>query len=234
MKCISRVEASLKNNKKKVDMKKYLCIATILAAMLSLASCADGYGEDSYYDPGFFESYTGPFMPIMDDEAVSVNISINGAWNASAIASGRMFDIYGIPAKPILDNLPGAEIVFDEDEIKFIEDKMVYTHDSYENIITDHVDSLGFEVLAHDMPLRVRQGDAVHEVVLSFPSTKGMLKIVTSNYLYYWRYAFSLKAERMLVDGVEQPINSPIEYVVNIYFSRNVGAKDAPLPEGLL
>lgn len=219
---------------KRNDMKKFFSIITILVGLLSLASCSDEEWLDDYYKPNFFESYTGPFMPIMDDEAVSVHVSINGAWNVSAIASGRLFDIYGVPAKPILENLPGAELYFDEGEIEFLEDKVAYTHEPYDNIIEEKRDSLGFDVLAHDMPFRVKQGDEVHDVVLSFPAVKGTMQIVAVNYLFYWRYAFTLKAERMLIDGVEQPITSPIEYVVNIFFNRNVDVKEGHLPEGLL
>lgn len=219
---------------KRNDMKKFFSIATILAGLLSLASCSEGDTVADYYIPDYFASYNGPFMPIMDDEAVSVHVSINEAWNVSAIASGQLFDIYGIPAEPILFNIPYAELYFDEGEIKFLENKVAYTHEPYDNIIEEKRDSLGFDVLAHDMQFRVKQGDEVHDVVLSFPAVKGTMQIVAVNYLFYWRYAFTLKAERMLIDGVEQPITSPIEYVVNIYFNRNNGVKDAPLPEGLL
>lgn len=200
-------------------MNRLFYIAAVISSLLCVSCTEDD--ADAYYTPEYWESYAGPFMPIMDDEAVSLYGNINGADNVAIIASGKAFEFYGIPAKPILDNIVNGEILFEDETMKLLKDRVAYMHEVYdETIISQHRDSLGIEIQAHDLKLRIKQGDVVHDVVVCFPPTEGTMKIVSSNYLYYWKYSFTLKAERLLIDGEVSAITTPINYEVNIYYNR--------------
>ena len=120
--------------------------------------------------------------------------------------------------------LIGASLYFDQEAgFNILRDTIPYIHDKYDqSIISEKRDSLGITILEHSIDVDLKQDAAIRHLSVVFPQTSGILKLIAMPVadVYYWRYTFTLQTDKVLLDGEEVSLTSPIRYDVNIYFNR--------------
>lgn len=203
----------------------------MLLTLIAVSSCSnldpDSDNPGNYYDPNYYNS-ENYFMPLMDDrDFANIYGMANDHDNISVIASGNMFEISALPSDIFLAPFPGGSIDAMSNNISVLRDEIPYTHEDYRIVedkysYIDYIDYNSYKLSfpEHNMRYRVKQGNDVHTVCMTFGSTIGTTEFRPVGSKLYWVYQFTMTIIMMTVDGVEAPLPEQRSIEYKLYFNR--------------
>lgn len=200
-------------------MKTYYAVMLLV---LAISSCVKDYdGDISTLNPQISFANPNFFLPLMDaNDVASIYGVADDNDNISVIASGSAFEISGLPQTIFLAPFEYSSIVAININIGMLRDEIPYTHDVFTHIKGRFPESFYLTFPEHNMTYRVKHGNAVHTVCVTFGSETGVAQFRLVGTTYYWVYEFKMNIIKMTVDGVEQPVPEMHTIEYKLYFNR--------------
>lgn len=201
-------------------------LALILLTLLTLCSCSnlDPIGMENsggYYDPDKYISEQF-FLPLTDrSDLANIYGMANGYNNISVIASGCMFEISCLPQDIFLAPFPGGSVYAEDGNISMLRDVVPYTHEAFSTSeVANQLKKYQLSFPEHSMTYKVKQGESIHNVCMTFGQTDGVTEFSVVGGHYYWVYQFTMEIVGMTVDGEEQPLPAKRSIEYKFYFNR--------------
>lgn len=201
-------------------------LAIMLLALLALCSCvdldpADEGNSGNYYDPenSISEAY---FLPLVDDaDVANIYGMANGYNTISVIASGSMFEVSCLPQDMFLAPFPGGSVYAEDGNISVLRDVIPYTHAEFcKPDVANQMKKYQLSFPEHNMTYKVKQGDSLRTVCMTFGHTDGVTELSVMGGHYYWVYLFTMEIVGMTVDGEEQPLPAKRTIEYKLYYNR--------------
>lgn len=202
-------------------------LAIMLLTLLALCSCSnldpmDMSNSGNYYDPEDFISEQF-FLPLMDgSDLANIYGMANGYNTISVIASGCMFEVSCLPPDMFLAPFPGGSVYAEDGHISMLRDVIPYTHEEFCNSeVSNQPRKYQLSFPEHSMTYKVKQGESVHTVCITFGQTDGVTEFSVVGGHYYWVYLFTMEITAITVDGEEQPLPARRSIEYKLYYNRH-------------
>lgn len=203
-------------------MKRSSIILPLLMVLTSVASCSVDYEDHCYNDASTGHDKDTLSAPLSNSDMASIYGTVNGDDRIMVMATGDVFYVAYLPDEIFLAPFPGGSVyTYPAESVPLmLYDNIYYT---IEELSADGLE-YKLHIPEHTMNYKVKQGDDIHLVAVTFAKTEGSCTYVEVGNKMFWRYSFTLTMAKMTSDGNEVNLTGEKELNYEFYYNRLVFA----------